>query len=429
MPRLFWKFFRIIWLTLAISLAVVILLVKFLQAVPFARQLDQERRAIVMNLTENILLHDGEDAAARFVRTSERTQPLGLTLSKPAEAGACTTKSTVTTRDVLRDGICYRLSLSAPPSFTFDRLGPIIPWLTILVASTIAAGALARYLIRPVVHLRDGLSALAHGRFDFRIGDKMAGRKDEVTALAYDFDSTAARLQELQDAQQRLFHDVSHELRSPLSRLQAAVGVLRQSPAKLAAMLDRMDREVERLDMLVGEVLTLARLTAGSGRPLKTQTLDVIELLNEILGDAAFEAQARKVSITTSIDGTFRAEVEGELIYRAFENVVRNAVKYTAEHSHISVSCEWTAERLRVCVTDQGPGVGRDELERIFQPFSRGKEAVPKGGYGLGLAITRQAIERHGGRVHASLPDAGGLAITLELPRRPTSYGATDDEN
>ncbi|MGO4139572.1 histidine kinase dimerization/phospho-acceptor domain-containing protein, partial [Rhizobium brockwellii] len=109
--------------------------------------------------------------------------------------------------------------------------------------------------------------------------DKMAGRKDEVTALAHDFDSSAARLHELQDAQQRLFHDVSHALRSPLSRLQAAVGVLRQSPAKLGAMLDRMDREVERRDARVGEGLTLARLTAGASRPLKTHTRDVIERL------------------------------------------------------------------------------------------------------------------------------------------------------
>jgi len=427
MPRLFWKFFRIIWLTLAASLAVIILIVKLLQAVPFAGELEQERRALVLNLTANILVEDGEDAAARFVSTSEKTQPLGLSLAKPAQADACAGKNTVTTRSVLKDGVCYRLSVSAPASSIFDNLGPFMPWFTILIASTIAAGALARYLIRPVVHLRDGLSALAHGRFDFRIGDKMAGRKDEVTALAYDFDASAARLQELQDAQQRLFHDVSHELRSPLSRLQAAVGVLRQSPAKLGAMLDRMDREVERLDTLVGEVLTLARLTAGSGRPLKTQTLDVIELLNEILGDAAFEAQAREVTITTSVDGVFRAEVEGELIYRALENVVRNAVKYTAEHSRISVSCEVGPDRLTIRVGDQGPGVGRDELERIFQPFSRGKDAVPRGGYGLGLAITRQAIERHGGRVHASLPEAGGLAITLELPRRPMPYGSADE--
>lgn len=428
MPRLFWKFFTIIWLTLAATVGVIILTVNFVQGVPFARELDEERRALILNLTANVLEKDGEEAAIRFRRASEEAAPLGLAISKTAETGGCPTESTTDARFVLKDGVCYRISLSARVNFVFDDFGPFMPWLAILISSTISAGALARYLIRPVVHLRDGLSGLAHGRFDIRIGDKMAGRRDEVTALAHDFDSTAARLQELQDAQQRLFHDVSHELRSPLSRLQAVVGVLRQSPAKLGAMLDRMDREVERLDTLVGEVLTLARLTAGSTLPLKTQTLDVIDLLNEILGDAAFEAQAREVSITTSIDGIFLAEVEGELIYRALENVVRNAVKYTAERSQISVHCETVADLLKICVADQGPGVKKDELERIFQPFSRGTDAASRGGYGLGLAIARQAIERHGGRVYASLPDAGGLAITLELPRKPATFGRADNK-
>ncbi|MBB4215214.1 hypothetical protein FHT79_002383 [Rhizobium sp. BK212] len=424
MPRLFWKFFRVIWLTMALSVAAIVLVLKLLQAVPFAWEVEEARRTFVVNLTESILVQDGEDAATHFVRTSERTRPLGLAISKVADAGPCTAGDRQNGRLVLKDGVCYRISLSAPTSFTLKNLVPLMPWLAILISSTLSAIALARYLIRPVVHLRDGLSALAHGRFDVRIGDKMAGRKDEVTALAHDFDSTAARLQELQEAQQRLFHDVSHELRSPLSRLQAAVGVLRQTPAKLGGMLDRMDREVERLDLLVGEVLTLARLTAGSSSSLKVQSLDVIDLLNEILGDAAFEAQARGVSITTSVDGVFLAEVEGELIYRALENVVRNAVKYTAEHSRITVSCASTAERLTILVADQGPGVRRDELERIFQPFSRGNDAAPRGGYGLGLAITRQAIERHGGRVYASLPAAGGLAITLEIPRKSTKHGS-----
>ncbi|GAJ92657.1 HAMP domain-containing histidine kinase [Agrobacterium sp. SHOUNA12C] len=427
MPRLFWKFFTIIWLTLAASVAVIIIIVNLLQAVPFARELEAERRALILNLAANVLAKDGEDAARHFVGASEETLPLGLTISKAAEAAACADANAANTRSVLRDGVCYRIILSAPAGSILENFAPFMPWLAILISSTISAGALAQYLIRPVVHLRDGLSALAHGRFDFRIGDKMAGRKDEVTALAHDFDSSAARLQELQDAQQRLFHDVSHELRSPLSRLQAAVGVLRQNPAKLDVMLDRMDREVERLDVLVGEILTLARLTAGSSLPLKTQSLDVVDLLNEILGDATFEAQIRAIAITASVDGMFLADVEGELIYRALENVIRNAIKYTAERSRISVRCEMTADLLKVRVTDQGPGVRHDELERIFQPFSRGNGAVPSDGYGLGLAITRQAIERHGGRAYASLPAAGGLTITLEIPRKPTTFGPASD--
>ena len=404
MPRLFWKFFATIWLTLATTLTVIIVIVNLFQIPPPGRDREYQERAIILKLTANVLARDGEDAAARFIRTSEYTVPLGLTLSKTMESPACGDEGRAETKSILKDGICYRISVAPEANFLLnvaDNLALLVPWLSIFVSSTVAAAALARYLIRPVVHLRDGLSALAHGRFDFRIGNQMAGRKDEVTALAHDFDSTAARLQELQDAQQRLFHDVSHELRSPLSRLQAAVGVLRQSPAQLGAMLDRMDREVERLDALVGEVLTLARLTAGSGLPLKTQTLDVIELLNEILGDSAFEAQAREVSITTSVEGTFRAEVEGELIYRALENIVRNAVKYTAEHSHISVTCEATTDRLKICVTDQGPGVRRDELERMadvirprYEAACRILDARPRG-------FQRALSRRAGGRLCA----------------------------
>ncbi|TRC76117.1 HAMP domain-containing histidine kinase [Mesorhizobium sp. WSM4307] len=427
MPRLFKKFFVITWLTLAGSVAIIIATLNFFETLPSASKLERQKREVVLDLTENLLVKDGEEAARRLAHASEDTVPVGLTISRIAETGACADRSTAETRTVLKDGSCYRISVPRQGNVILDKLGPFVPGFGILISSAISAAALVRYLIRPVVHLRDGLSALAHGRFDVRIGHKMAGRKDEVSALAHDFDSSAARLQELQDAQQRLFHDVSHELRSPLSRLQAVGGVLRQSPGKLDAMLDRMDREVERLDALVGEVLTLARLTAGSRLPLKTQTLDVIDLLNEILGDAAFEAQAREVSITANVDGSFLAEVEGELIYRALENVIRNAVKYTAEHSQVTVQCQTTGDLLKVRVADRGLGVGRGELERIFQPFSRGNDAAPGGGYGLGLAIARQAIEGHGGRVYASLPDVGGLAITLEIPRRPAMSSPAKD--
>jgi len=422
MPRLFWKFFAIIWLTLGTIVSITILFVNFVQPAPFARELGQQQRVLVLSQAANILAREGEVAAERFVRTSEAVLPLGLSLSKSAEPGSCSRVRSEETRFIRKGGTCFSISVSRQASVVLDNLPLLLPWVVILIASTISAAALAQYIIRPVIHIRDGLSALARGRFDIRIGDKMAGRKDEVTALAHDFDVSAARLQELQSAQQRLFHDVSHELRSPLSRLQAVVGVLRQSPAKLDTMLNRMDREVERLDVLVGEVLTLAKVTGPPNLLLKTQTLDIVDLLNEILGDAAFEAQAREVWITPCLEGKFFAEVEGELVLRAFENVIRNAIKYTAERSQISVQCQTTADLLIVRIADQGPGVNRDDLERIFQPFSRGKGTVSTSGYGLGLAITRQAIERHGGRVYASLPQTGGLAVTIDLPRIPPQY-------
>lgn len=418
MPRLFWKFFTTIWFTLALSGAVVIFIVNTFQVPPFAPELEQQKRQLVLDLTAATIVLNGEQSVPPFIRASETVRPFGLAVEKVGQ-NSCAQGDSIEIRSVLKDGVCYRISMAKPTSGLFDSLPKLVPTFAILVSSVIAAAMLARYLIRPVVHLRDGLSALAKGRFDFRIGDKMAGRRDEVTALAHDFDVSAARLQLLQNAQQRLFHDVSHELRSPLSRLQAVAGVLRQNPGKLDAMLDRMDREVERLDVLVGEVLTLARLTAGNNLPLKTQTVDIIELLNDILGDAEFEAQARGVLITSSVDGAFLAEVDGELIYRALENVIRNAVKYTGAASRVSVCCNVESDVLRIRVSDQGPGVEKEELEQIFQPFSRGDYDGQREGYGLGLAITRQAVERHGGQVFATLPDGGGLTLTLELPRQP----------
>lgn len=419
MPRLFWKFFITIWLTLAIVVTVIIFTVKSLATAPFEPELQRQKRELTLSFAAYILAHEGEGRARFFLQASQSVSPVGLEIVQVADERACKTEPPPNATYVPKGDICYRISVVQQANFIVDNLSVVMPWFAIMLASMIAAAALARYLIRPVVHLRDGLSALAHGRFDTRIGDRMAGRRDEVTALAHDFDATAARLEELQGAQQRLFHDVSHELRSPLSRLQAAAGILRQNPGRINDMLDRLDRETERLDALVGEVLTLARLNASSQMPLKTQTLDLIELLNEILDDASFEAQSRDVTITTGIEGSFLAEVEGELIYRAFENVVRNASKYTAEGTHILVSCEVKGDVLTVQVSDDGPGVRPEELERIFQPFSRGTDVIEGGGYGLGLAITRRSVERHGGRAFACLPDRGGLVITLAIPRRP----------
>jgi len=184
-------------LTLATTLTVIIVIVNLFQIPPPGRDREYQERAIILKLTANVLARDGEDAAARFIRTSEETVPLGLTLSKSTESPACEDEGRAETKSILKDGICYRISVAPEANFLLnvvDNLALLVPWLSIFVSSTFAAAALARYLIRPVVHLRDGLSALAHGRFDFRIGDQMAGRKDEVTALAHDFDSTAARL-------------------------------------------------------------------------------------------------------------------------------------------------------------------------------------------------------------------------------------------
>ncbi|MFT4162818.1 sensor histidine kinase [Shinella sp.] len=419
MQRLFWKFFAIIWLTMTASIAVLFMVLALLQVVPFSREVEEGRQVFALDVATQLLERQGFAAAEAFVaEAAKASTPVRLSVSEVADAGACATAPGEGERTVRQGDACYRIAVQdAEAGFLPQAWPKVAPWLSALLAAAIAAYCLARYLLGPVGHLRDGLSALAAGRFDVRIGGRMGGRRDEVAALAHDFDTSALRLEELQKAQQRLFHDVSHELRSPLSRLSAAIGVLEQNPAKLDITMGRMVREIERIDGLVGEILTLARLTDQSQEGLDVQTLDVIDLLDDIIADAAFEAEARGVAVSHDRAASFVAEVNGELIYRAIENVVRNAVKYTADRTQVTILSRVENDRLIIVVSDEGPGVPAADLDRIFRPFSRGEAAGASSGYGLGLAITRRAIERHGGRVKASPGARGGLTIFLELPR------------
>ncbi|MBY6049023.1 ATP-binding protein [Vannielia litorea] len=422
MRGLFLKSLVVIAVSVIGSIVGMILILNAFEASPVLLKLEEDRRQVALDLTEAVLTDEGPEAAMRFAEVSERARPLGLRLTQLG-VGDCAEGAGPYEQLVDRAGGCYRLSTEPPAPFVSYRFAPIMLGLAVLASTVLAAALLARNLVNPVIQLRDGLRALADGRFDVRIAAALAHRKDEISTLAGDFDRTAVRLEEHHEAQRRLFHDVSHELRSPLSRLQAATGILRKSPARLGTMLDRMDREVERLDELVGEVLTLARLSERVDAPLQTQVLDLIDLLNAILADAAFEAAERRVTVTTDLPGSFLAEVEGELVYRSLENVIRNAVKHTAEGTSVTVECAEVGGRLSISVTDEGPGVRPEDLETIFYPFARGSGAPQRGGYGLGLAIARRAIEHHGGRVRAELPPSGGLRVVLDLPKQPGKAG------
>lgn len=309
-----------------------------------------------------------------------------------------------------------------PPQDEVTSFGfvPLVPLISAMVAVLIIGPALAWYLSRPLRHLRWGLRRAAEGRFDTRVEPLMHGRRDEIADLAQEFDHMASQLQQATESHQVLLHDISHELRSPLSRLQAAIGLLRQDPTQTEAMVDRIQRESERLDALIEELLTLHRLEASSG--LARERVDVIELLHAIAEDADFEARsqlARQVRIDAP--GQFVAQVNGELLYRAFENVIRNAVKYTAPGTAVEIFARVSPEdgQLVTTVQDRGPGVPEAMLKNIFEPFTRieGSESVR--GVGLGLAIALRATKLHGGRIEASLRDGGGLVMTLWLPAMP----------
>jgi two-component system OmpR family sensor kinase len=299
-----------------------------------------------------------------------------------------------------------KFSEKTPPPFW-------LPILATVLISTLFGGFMAWYVSQPIRTLQWALQRLAAGQLDTRVQAQMGRRRDELAELGADFDRMAQRMQLLVGAQQRLLHDVSHELRSPLARMQAAIGLARQQPERVLAMQERVERESVRLDALVGELLTLARLETDAAQA-PSERIDVVELLAEVCDDARFEARAARRDLVFTTNGGFPAEVRSELLYRAFENVVRNAVKFTREGTVVSVLAEVSSAGLVVTVSDQGPGVPEEAHLQMFEPFQRIGDAGVEG-FGLGLTIAKRAIESHGGRIEAQAASGGGLAIRMSL--------------
>ncbi|KAB8061540.1 MULTISPECIES: sensor histidine kinase [Janthinobacterium] len=297
-----------------------------------------------------------------------------------------------------------------------------IPLAAAIAASLLFSFLLAWYFARPIRDLRQAFEAASHGDLAPRF-HASGKRGDELTDLGRDFDRMTSRLRNLMDSQTRLLHDVSHELRSPLARLQAAIGLAHQQPDKMDASMQRIERESERMDKLIGELLTLSRLEAGASSPL-SEDVGIADLLHDIMEDARYEAKARQVDIALAGDAAIAdAAVTGrpELLARAVENVVRNAVKHSPDGGTVEVNLsrlhDGKQDLLRIAVLDRGPGVASADLARIFQPFFRASNTQHStDGHGLGLAIAQHVISAHGGRIGASLRSGGGLCVEMLLP-------------
>lgn len=288
---------------------------------------------------------------------------------------------------------------------------PFVEVMALLIGALAFSAALAAYLSRPVRHLHAAFETLAGGDLDARVAARIGGRRDEIADLGRHFDRMAARLQQSMTAQRQLLHDVSHELRSPLARLSAAVGLARQGGPRVNDMLDRIEREVARLDALVGQLLGLSRMEHDAGRSLPL-TVPVHALLAEVVDDARFEASTGGVQVLLQAVPC-EACGHAELLKSALDNVLRNALRHAPRDSVVRVMLSCADGAARVTVEDSGCGVPPDALERIFDPFFRGERSD---GSGLGLAIARRAIEAHGGHITASLPPEGGLRMDIVLP-------------
>jgi two-component system OmpR family sensor kinase len=294
-----------------------------------------------------------------------------------------------------------------------------------LVVSAFASWWLAQHLSSPIRRIQEGARALASENVDtgvggMRVSAGLEDRKDELAVLARDFDAMADQLRTNRAAVTQLLRDISHELRSPLARMRVAVGLARRPGGDLSRQLDRLERETERLDGLISQILKLARLhgtDTGAGAPFEWEDFELDEVIEEVVRDANFEGAVKGCRVL--LFGAARTTMRGnrELLRSAIENVLRNAVRYSPQGAAVAVSVARPASGLAVVIRDRGPGVPSDDLERIFEPFYRVAESRDRdsGGEGIGLAITSQVMKAHGGAARANNHADGGLEVSLSF--------------
>ncbi len=294
--------------------------------------------------------------------------------------------------------------------------------LVVLAVSGFICYLLARYLTAPILKLGAAVRQMATGDLSVRISHALGNRKDEIARLALDFDRMAERIESLVNNKRILLRDISHELRSPLARLNVALELCRKESDTIhEKALHRIERESAKLNELIESLLILNRVESGISTTQPT-TIDLAKLIQERVDDADFEAKSLNRGVKTTNMETCFTEGYEDLLCRAIDNVARNAVRYTADGTIVEVAlrrCEKNGAGTGVItIRDHGQGVPEELLPCLFQAFYRVGEGRERetGGTGLGLAITEAAIRLHGGQVHAANADGGGLIVEISLP-------------
>ncbi|MBE0595725.1 MAG: HAMP domain-containing protein [Desulfuromonadales bacterium] len=295
-------------------------------------------------------------------------------------------------------------------------------FLVMLIIGGVICYVLAWYLTRPIRLLRATAQCLASGDLTARAGLRKKDAKGEMADLGHDLDRMAERIEALVEAQKRLLRDISHELRSPLARLNVALGLVRKVETPAAVVhLNRIENEAERLNELIGQLLTLTIMESGS-EVLEKENFDLAAMIGEVVADASFEAEDCGRYVRVGATEPLCASGNRELLRRAVENVVRNAVRYTKEGSSVEIELlklpEQNMEYAVILVRDHGPGVPEAALTELFRPFYRVAEARDRqsGGTGIGLAIAERALNLHSGMITARNVAGGGLIVEIRVP-------------
>ena len=283
-----------------------------------------------------------------------------------------------------------------------------------LVVLTLFSLLVTLSITRPLSRLRVAVHDLGQTTYQQNSLARLASRRDEFGVLATDFNRMGARLQSLISSQRQLLRDVSHELRSPLARLRIALALAeRASPEEREKLWPRLTRECDRLESLISEILTLARVDADQA---SAEHVELNTLLNNLQKDASLSAPEQPVQLNA--EPGLALSGWPTMIERAVDNLLRNAQRFNPPGQPIELTAQREGEHITLSVRDHGPGVAEEHLAQLGEPFFRapGQTAA---GHGLGLAIARRAAERHGGRLTLANHPDGGFIAALELPLTP----------
>lgn len=443
MKRLFWKIFLSFWLALLLfTVGSVFIAGQFIEA----KRQEQDRvspRAQIQQLNRearHIAADAGSEGLKRWLQELDRREVVPFLLlddnhhdllDRPVPdylIRHLDRRRGHLPGILIEDGTLFHLT----PDYRGVTLGRIlvrpriiaIPVLFAMLVSGLVCWLLARYLTRPLRRLHQATEEYADGNFSIRVAPGLGKRQDEIADLATAFDRMAEKLDSLLRSHKRLLRDASHELRSPLARLQVSLELARgKSGNDVTQELNRIEREADRLDELVGQLLSLARLESQQ-QFSHTENILLADLLKQIRDDACYERQQSAEECTVTLEtGDVTSTIRGDLalLHSAIENVVRNAIRYAPDTSPIAITLRLDNQQpaiLYLSVCDQGPGVPEDILPQLFDPFVRVDEARSReqGGYGLGLAITERIIRLHGGQVTAHNAQEGGLCVEIRLP-------------
>ena len=289
--------------------------------------------------------------------------------------------------------------------------------LAIVFIAGLFSYSLARYLTSPIAELRMATQKFANGDLQTRVGEKIGKGRDEISNLARDFDEMAERIETLVTSEKRLTQDISHELRSPLARLNVALELAKgKANPETMPQIERIETESFRLNEMISQLLTLSKLETNSQSFDKTE-VNLTKVFEQVAADADFEANAKNKSVKILQNDQVKVFGNEILLRSAIENVIRNAVRYTPENTSVEISLKEENKNARIVIRDFGEGVPEEDLEKLFRPFYRVQTARDRktGGIGLGLAIAERAVNAHHGLIKAKNLEKGFIVV-INLP-------------